>query len=90
VYRPSTHKFYLNKSGNGAWGSGDKTYSFGNTGDIPVSGDWNHDGTTGIGVYRPSTHKFYLDTTGNGAGGSGDATYSVGNSGDTPVIGGWK
>lgn len=36
--------------------------TFGIPGDIPISGDWNGDGTTNYGVYRPSTSKFFLDT----------------------------
>ncbi len=35
-------------------------------GTIPVSGDWNNNGMTEIGVFRPSTHMFYLDINGNG------------------------
>ncbi|MCK9593954.1 MAG: PKD domain-containing protein, partial [Methanoregula sp.] len=57
VFRPSSHSFYLDANGNGAWnGAGiDRTNNFGLAGDIPVSGDWNHDGITDIGVFRPST-----------------------------------
>ena len=44
----------------------DRVSTFGITGDIPVSGDWNADGRTEIGVFRPSTHLYYRDFNGNG------------------------
>jgi hypothetical protein len=82
VYRPSTQMFYLDYNGNGAWNGSlaDRSYNFGITGDLPVSGDWNHDGITEIGVYRPSTHMFYLDYNGNSAwnGGLADRSYNFG------------
>ena len=69
MFRPSTHLFYPDYNGNGVWNGSvvDRSYNFGITGDIPVSGDWNIDGRTEIGVFRPSTHLFYLDYNGNGA-----------------------
>ena len=34
-------------------GEAEITFAFGAKGDLPVAGDWNGDGTTGVGVYRP-------------------------------------
>jgi PKD repeat protein len=93
VFRPSTHSFYLDADGNGVWNSiADKTYTFGISTDIPVSGDWNHDGTTEIGVFRPSTHSFYLDFNGNGIwnGTVIDKAYTFGITEDIPVSGDWN
>jgi PKD repeat protein len=94
VFRPSTHLFYLDYNGNGVWNGAvtDRSYNFGITGDIPISGDWNTDGTTDIGVFRPATHLFYLDFNGNGVwnGGSVDRLYNFGITGDTPVSGTWS
>jgi hypothetical protein len=93
VFRPSTHQFYLDYNGNGVWNGAaiDRQYNFGIAGDIPVSGDWNADGTTEIGVFRPSTHIFYLDYSGNGMwnGGGVDRQYNFGITGDKPVSGKW-
>jgi hypothetical protein len=93
VFRPSTHIFYLDYNGNGAWNGAviDRQYNFGLTGDIPVSGDWDNDGFTEIGVFRPSTHMFYLDYNGNGAwnGAVVDRQYNFGITGDIPVSGDW-
>jgi parallel beta-helix repeat protein len=94
VFRNSTHQFYLDYNGNGVWNGAsiDKQYNFGISGDIPISGDWNNNGTTEIGVFRPSTHLFYIDYNGNGVwnGASVDRQYNFGISGDIPVTGDWN
>jgi hypothetical protein len=94
VFRPSTHAFYLDANGNGIWNGTviDKAYVFGISTDLPVSGDWNNDGTTDIGVFRPSTHAFNLDANGNGVwnGMVVDRVYNFGISGDIPVSGNWS
>jgi hypothetical protein len=93
VFRPSTHLFYLDTNGNGRWegASVDRQYNFGLTGDIPITGDWDKDGRTEIGVFRPSTHLFYLDYNGNGAwnGAVTDRSYNFGLTGDIPLAGRW-
>ena len=42
VFRPSTHTFYQDYSGDGVWDGAviDRTYNFGLTGDLPISGKW--------------------------------------------------
>jgi PKD repeat protein len=93
VYRGSTHLFYLDYSGNGAWNGVpvDRQNNFGITGDLPVAGDWDSDGMTEIGVFRPSTHMFYLDYNGNGVwdGAVTDRRYVFGIAGDLPIAGDW-
>ncbi len=91
VFRNGT--WFLNVSGTGAWnpapGGTDVTYpSFGRAGDIPVTGDWNGDGKTKIGVVRNGV--WYLDTNGNGVWDQGvDATYNFGITSTQPITGKW-
>ncbi len=94
VFRSTTHTFYLDYNGNGLWNGAvtDRQYTFGANGDLPVSGDWNLDGRTEIGVFRPSTHVFYLDYNGNGVfdGSLIDRQYTFGATGDLPITGKWS
>jgi hypothetical protein len=53
-----------------------------------VSGDWDGDGTTEIGVVR-NNNTWLLDASGNGAYGAGDLAYTFGKAGDKPVTGTW-
>ena len=72
----------------------DQAFAFGGiAGDIPITGDWNGDGRTKVGVYRPSNGLFILDTNGNQQFDAGDAVYNLGvgsQAGDRPVVGDWN
>ena len=54
-----------------------------------VTGDWNGDGTTEIGVVRFDT-TWLLDASGNGKWGPGDYQYTCGEAGDVFVTGKWN
>lgn len=56
---------------------------------VPVTGDWNGDGITEIGVFRNGT--WVLDMNGNGAwnGAMIDKTGTFGLATDKPVSGTW-
>jgi len=93
VFR-GNHTWYIDFNGNGIWDSpagGDRIYTTGQPGDIPVQGDWNNDRLCEMGVYRPSTHMFYLDANANGLwdGASVDKRFDFGTFGDIPVSGKW-
>ncbi|MGD0868594.1 MAG: SBBP repeat-containing protein [Bryobacteraceae bacterium] len=66
------------------------TINFGLTGDIPVTNNWNHTGTTDqIGVYHCtglSVCQWLVDSNGNGTTG---ATYNYGWPTDRPMVGNW-
>jgi hypothetical protein len=67
-------------------------YFFGLTGDIPVVGNWNGNGTKRIGIFRNvgGFGTWFVDTNGNHTfEPSGDQTFSFGLNGDQPVVGFW-
>jgi len=64
VYRNGL--WYLDYNGNGVWNAGqDRRYAFGNKSTRPVTGDWNLNGKTEIGVYTAGGF-WLLDHDGNG------------------------
>jgi hypothetical protein len=93
VYRPGNQTFYLDFNGNGQWDGAviDRQFRFGISGDVPITGDWDGDGKTEIGVYRPSNRFFCLDLNGNGQwdGPAIDGSFLFGNPGDTGIAGDW-
>jgi hypothetical protein len=93
VYDPATALWYLDFNGSGSWDGTptDRTYWHGFAGIVPVTGDWDGDGITEIGVYDSATALWYLDFNGNGLwdGNSTDRLYWHGFSGATPVTGKW-
>ncbi len=99
VWRGATRYFYLDTNGNGVY-NGIATERLGPflsgyvSGDAPVAGDWDRDGSDEVGVWRKSTRYFYLDTNGDGKY-TNSATERLGpflssnNSTDAPVAGNW-
>lgn len=64
------------------------TFGFGNTsGDLPVAGDWNADGSDTIGVFRGDSANWYLS---NGYTGAVDLQFNYGLAGDKPIVGDWN
>lgn len=92
--------FVLDASGNGLYDGAppDQYFSYiaPQAGDVAVSGDWNGDGRTKIGIYRNGY--WILDYNGNGiydydGTPSGDRFYGFGgptNQGYVPVVGDWN
>jgi hypothetical protein len=69
VFRPSDGVWYVNGGTSTQWGT---------SGDIPVPGDYNGDGTTDIAVFRPSDGVWYI---------KGVGSFQWGTAGDIPVPG---
>lgn len=69
----------------------DRAFALGGIpGDLPITGDWNGDGSTKVGVYRSSSGVFLLDYAGNG---QISVVYNLGVgtvAGDVPVMGDWN
>ncbi|HTS17799.1 MAG TPA: hypothetical protein VMP11_09520 [Verrucomicrobiae bacterium] len=61
---------------------------FGKDADLPVVGDWNGDGSTGIGVFRPSDLTWRLDSNMNGTTGLVFRFEGM-KAGDIPIVGDW-
>jgi hypothetical protein len=69
LFRPATGGWYLDRNGNGLWDGcqDDGCFGpFGQSGDLPVVGDWTGTGRSGIGVVTPLTGLWQLDRNSNG------------------------
>jgi len=83
----------LDKNGSHSFDSQDAVYAFGGVpGDLAVTGDWNGDGTTKVGIYRASQGQWLLDYNGDGHFDPAvDKVYQFGGApGDVPVAGDWN
>ncbi len=64
----------------------DHVFQYGSPGDKAISGDWNGDGVSNIGLFRAGT--WYLDGDGDGRWSAGDTfVEGFGSEGDLPVVG---
>jgi poly-gamma-glutamate synthesis protein (capsule biosynthesis protein) len=86
LYRPGEARFYLtDRLGSGAAGIGaaERTFAFGDPGDLPLAIDAEGDGIDEVAVHRPGTSTFYVRTPG------GVRTIPFGDPGDVPLAGDW-
>ena len=63
MYRNSDRSFHVSNRNVTATVADDGVYALGNTGDLPVVGDWTHAGYSGIGAYRHPREPFLLSST---------------------------
>ncbi|MBW3538120.1 S8 family serine peptidase [Candidatus Parcubacteria bacterium] len=69
-------------------GPADNSFGFGNTsGDVPLMGDWDGNGTRTPGVYRTGDSTFYLRNS--NSSGAADIVFQYGAAGDKPLTGDW-
>ncbi|MFF2953370.1 hypothetical protein ACFVVU_18725 [Kitasatospora sp. NPDC057965] len=84
LFDPGTATFRLLNSVHD--GDAGITFRFGDRGDTPITGDWNGDGTTRVGVHRAAGSVFRF----RGAAPDGsDTSVAYGDSG-FPVTGDWS
>jgi hypothetical protein len=89
--------WYLDMNNNGTWDGSptDKAFYWGKVpGDIPITGDWNHNNITETGIFRPGTG-FYLDTNNDGIWDATNDTMLAWSGlslqpNDIPVTGDWN
>jgi hypothetical protein len=63
------------------------SFYYGNPGDLPISGDWDGNGTSTPGLYRQSDGFFYARNS--NTQGIADAECFAGDPADVPVVGDW-
>ncbi|HMJ51360.1 MAG TPA: hypothetical protein VK540_04770 [Polyangiaceae bacterium] len=86
VYGTSNQTWLLRARAEG--GAANFNFAYGMTGDIPVVGDWNGNGSTTIGVFRPSTVQWLLRNS-NSFGSPEVTPFAYGQAGDIPIVGDW-
>ena len=86
VYNPATATFFLRNSNTS--GVADITFNYGMPNWIPITGDWNNDGTDTIGVYNPATATFFLRDS--NTSGVADHMFNYGMPNWTPIAGDWN
>jgi hypothetical protein len=60
-------------------------FGFGMSGDLPLAGDWNGNGTDDVAIFRPSDHTMHLTTD----HGLTALTFSFAARADFPLGGNW-
>ena len=75
---------YLRQTRTG--GAPDFSFTYGDPGDVPLTGDWDGNGTKTPGVFRNGN--FYLRNA--NSTGVADLSFAYGNAGDVPVVGDWN
>lgn len=89
VYRPGTgFWYYLKQFGAGGPLADDQFAYGGHPSDLPVSGDFDGDGTRDVGVFRRATGMWYLLTSRNGSQLLDDVKLAYGGAPtDVPLVG---
>jgi len=75
------------EGGEGAHRAAARKVIFGMKGGTPITGDFNGDGITDIGVYKDG--QWFIDLNGNGVWDEGDLWAKLGTRDDKPVTGDW-
>src|SRR4029079_19451476 len=90
LYDTATSTFFLRNSNSS--GSADLTFTFGapGVGYVPITGDWNADGTDTIGLYKPTTGGFFLKNTNQSGPANLIFTFGAGGGGNVPLAGDWN
>ncbi len=91
IFRAAEHRVYIIDrlgSGSQGLGSADRSFTFGDPGDVPFVGDFDGDGRDDVGLHRVSTGRVYLRL--EQADGPADIEFVYGDPGDTVVAADWN
>ncbi len=86
VFRPAEQRVYvIDRLGShgGGLGAADRSFPFGDPGDVALAGDFDGDGVDTVAGFRPSSNLVFVYSP---TGGSVVETYSFGDPGDRPVV----
>src|SRR6185503_8557264 len=92
VFNPQNGDWFLTNGINGinvanGFPPSDVMFTFGQTGDTPIAGDWDGNGSDGVGFFRAGSSTFFLS---NGFQGSIDIKpFVFGRAGSKPLTGAW-
>jgi hypothetical protein len=89
VWRPANGVWYVHQSGDDSvllvrWGT-TTLHPTGGLPDVPVTGDYDGDGLTDMGVWRPDTGEWWILKSSNGYDQDNSIVYRWGKLGDVPV-----
>ena len=93
VFNPENGDWFLTNGINGtnvanSFPPSDFIFTFGQTGDLPIAGDWDGNGSDGVGFFRGGKSTFFLS---NGFQGSIDIKpFIFGSVGSKPLAGDWN
>jgi hypothetical protein len=68
------------------------TFTYGNSGDVPLAGDWNGDGTDTVGIFRreAGTARWSVAPANSPTGAGSTHDFLFGLPDDAPVVGDWN
>jgi hypothetical protein len=85
-------EWILDTNNDRVFDAGDQVFFYGLGTDTPVTGDWNGDGRTKVGVFRNvnGTGQWILNVSGSDHFDPTDAVFFFGNGNDKPITGDWN
>ena len=89
LYNPTSGTFYLRNSNSAGVANVSFRYGPANAGWVPLTGDWDDNGTDTIGLYNPATGTFYLRNSNSAGVANVVFRYGPTGRGWIPLVGDW-
>ncbi len=90
IYVPSTGAWFLRTTNTPGAASTVFTYGPASAGFVPLSGDWDGNGTATAGLYDPATGNFFLKNTDRPGGADIVFSFGAGGADILPLVGDWN